>query len=585
MSTTTSITTLNTTLNTQKTSDGKVQRLHHIPFPNTPLAHQKWQLEHMAGAFRIFAKLGFADGASGHISLRDPIHPKTFWINPYGIHFDLLTVSDMVQVDEEGRRVGGADKPINTAGFIIHSVLHQRRPDVNAAVHLHSEYGRAWSTFGRGVDMLNQDSCMFHNDLAIYPSFGGVVFSTEEGHRISDALGPTKKNIILQNHGLLTTGGTVGEAAAFFIALERACHAQFLVESAILPGSVGGSSTGLVKSIVGDEEAEYTKKGTGSPEAIADFTFSILPATNRSETKSLLPNDIAENGPIHAFIIRMGTPPYEPFDADLLSALTPHCRIIVSASAGFNEFDVEWMAREGIWFCNTVDAVAEATADMAIFLTLAVLRNTSLAERRVREGLWRSSELVPGRDPSGLTLGIIGLGAIGKYLAKKARAFNLKITYHNRHQLPAAIETEYNLTYAPTLTHLLSTSDIISVNCPLNSQTTSLLSHAEFASMKDDVFIINTARGAVIHEEALIAALESAKVARAGLDVFPDEPNVNSYFRENDKVVLQPHLGGLTDMAYQRAETECFENVRALFRDGRPISPVIVIEEKKKKEI
>ncbi|KAL4877770.1 class II aldolase and Adducin domain-containing protein [Aspergillus karnatakaensis] len=221
----------------------------------------------MAGAFRIFAKLGFADGASGHISLRDPINPKTFWINPYGIHFDLLTVSDMVQVDEEGRRVGGADKPINTAGFIIHSVLHQRRPNVNAAVHMHSPYGRAWSTFGRGIDMLNQDSCMFYNDLAVYPSFGGVVFSTEEGHRISDALGPTKKNLILQNHGLLTTGGTVGEAAAFFIALERACHAQFLVESAILPGTVGGSS-GLKKSIVGDEEAEYTKKGTGSPEAM-----------------------------------------------------------------------------------------------------------------------------------------------------------------------------------------------------------------------------------------------------------------------------------------------------------------------------
>jgi phosphoglycerate dehydrogenase-like enzyme len=137
----------------------------------------------------------------------------------------------------------------------------------------------------------------------------------------------------------------------------------------------------------------------------------------------------------------------------------------------------------------------------------------------------------------------------------------------------------------PTLTHLLSTSDIISVNCPLNEQTTSLLSYPEFAAMKDGVFIINTARGAVIHEEALIAALESGKVARAGLDVFPDEPNVNPYFRESDKVVLQPHLGGLTDMAYQRAETECFENVRALFRDGRPISPVVEIKDKETKEI
>lgn len=106
---------------------------------------------------------------------------------------------------------------------------------------------------------------MFYKDLAVYPSFGGVVFAAEEGQRIADALGSTKKNIILQNHGLLTAGGTVAEAAAFFIALERACQAQFLIESAIAPGTVGGSVTGLQKTIVGDEEAQYTKDGTGTP--------------------------------------------------------------------------------------------------------------------------------------------------------------------------------------------------------------------------------------------------------------------------------------------------------------------------------
>ncbi|KAL4799269.1 hypothetical protein BDV19DRAFT_385517 [Aspergillus venezuelensis] len=309
-----------------------------------------------------------------------------------------------------------------------------------------------------------------------------------------------------------------------------------------------------------------------------EFTYSVLPASNRAETKELLPKDIAAHGPIHAFIIRMGTPPYEPFDEDLLGALVPHCRIIVSASAGYNEFDVDWMKRAGIWFCNTVDAVAEATADMAMWLVLSVLRNTSVAEGLVRRGLWRSPAVVPARDPSGLVLGIIGVGAIGKYLAKKAKVFNLKIHYYNRHQLPASIEGEYDLTYSPTLTHLLRTSDIISVNCPLNSSTTNLLGPAEFSAMKDNVFIVNTARGAVINEDALIAALESGKVCRAGLDVFPDEPNVHPYFRESDKVVLQPHLGGLTDMAYQRAETECFENVRALLRGGKPNSPVFQIE-------
>lgn len=108
---------------------------------------------------------------------------------------------------------------------------------------------------------------MFYNDLSVYSNFGGVVFAKEEGGRLADALGPTNKNMILQNHGLLTCGSTVGEAAAFFIALERACQTQLLTEAAIAPGSVGGAS-GLKKTIVGHEEAEYTKKGTGNPEVM-----------------------------------------------------------------------------------------------------------------------------------------------------------------------------------------------------------------------------------------------------------------------------------------------------------------------------
>jgi lactate dehydrogenase-like 2-hydroxyacid dehydrogenase len=155
------------------------------------------------------------------------------------------------------------------------------------------------------------------------------------------------------------------------------------------------------------------------PEYLADFqqefNYSVLEAYDRAATQQALPASIAQDGPIDAFIVRMGTPPYEPFDEDLLRALVPHCKIIASASAGFNEFDVAWMAREGMWFCNTVDAVAEATADMALFLTLAVLRNTTNAERSARAGTWRSVPgIVPARDPSGLTLGIVGMGAIGK---------------------------------------------------------------------------------------------------------------------------------------------------------------------------
>ncbi|KAF6808332.1 glycerate-and formate-dehydrogenase [Colletotrichum musicola] len=314
----------------------------------------------------------------------------------------------------------------------------------------------------------------------------------------------------------------------------------------------------------------------------AEFDYSVLEATNRAETKAMLPETIAKDGPIDAFIIRMGTPPYEPFDADLLGAMTPHCRIITSASAGFNEFDVEWMASQGTWFCNTVDAVAEATADMAMFLTLAVLRNTSNAERSARAGTWRAGgSLVPARDPSGLTLGIVGMGAIGKYFAKKAAVFNLKIKYYNRTRLSAKEEAKYGAEYCPSLHDLLGKSDIVSLHCPLNDATTGLIGPAEFAAMKEGVFIVNTARGPVIDEKALKDALDSGKVARAGLDVFCDEPNPDVSLLQHDNVIAQPHLGGLTDVAFQRSERECFENIRALFRTGKPNSPVIDIHARK----
>lgn len=146
-----------------------------------------------------------------------------------------------------------------------------------------------------------------------------------------------------------------------------------------------------------------------------DFRFSVLEAYTHDEAHALLPRDIAAHGPIDAFIIRMGTPPYEPFDDALFDLMAPQLKIVVSASAGYNEFPVARLARRGIYFCNTVDGVAEATADMAVMLILAVLRNASAAERCARAGRWRSDPgLIPARDPSGLTLGIIGLGAIGK---------------------------------------------------------------------------------------------------------------------------------------------------------------------------
>jgi lactate dehydrogenase-like 2-hydroxyacid dehydrogenase len=168
-----------------------------------------------------------------------------------------------------------------------------------------------------------------------------------------------------------------------------------------------------------------------------------------------------------------------------------------------------------------------------------------------------------------------------QHLARKAAAFNLKVQYYNRHQLSPSEESALNVTYCPTMSDLLSTSDVLSINCPLTPSTHHLISRPEFAQMKQGVFIVNTARGPIIDESALISALESGKVARAGLDVFETEPKIHPYFVASEKCILQPHLGGVTTRARKDAEIECFENVKAYFRTGRPVAPVNEIERDK----
>ena len=141
-----------------------------------------------------------------------------------GKHFGMLKASDMVHINEDGQVIGGNKVAINAAGFIIHSAIHRARPDINAACHMHSPAGKAWATFGRPVDIINQDSCNFYGIQAVYNDFGGVVLGAEEGERIVEALGDKGKVLFLQNHGLLTTGGTVDEAAFLFTCLERTCE-------------------------------------------------------------------------------------------------------------------------------------------------------------------------------------------------------------------------------------------------------------------------------------------------------------------------------------------------------------------------
>ena len=178
-----------------------------IPLFSSYDKERAWILNHMAGAFRVFARKGFTEGMSGHISVRDPENAHAFWTNPLGRHFALLEPSDMILVNYEGEPIGGnTSRPANAAGFLIHSAVHKARPDVNAACHTHGKAGKAWSTFAKPLEMINQDVTYFYGEAqAVYTEFGGVVFSEEEGKRLAAALGPKGKGMILRNHGLLVS--------------------------------------------------------------------------------------------------------------------------------------------------------------------------------------------------------------------------------------------------------------------------------------------------------------------------------------------------------------------------------------------
>ena len=222
-----------------------------LPTFNSKEEKRQWQLEHMAGAFRIFARHGYTEGLSGHISVRDPVEEEAFWINPLGVHFGMLKASDMVLVHlRTGEILGGSTRrPINATGFHIHSAIHKARPDVHAVCHAHGIHGRAWSSFARPVEMLNQDVCNFFRAHSVYAQYGGLALDGDEGRRIADALG-NGKGCILMNHGLLTVGSTVDEAAYLFRLMEKSCEVQLLAEAAAANGN-------LKKNIISDEDAAY----------------------------------------------------------------------------------------------------------------------------------------------------------------------------------------------------------------------------------------------------------------------------------------------------------------------------------------
>src|ERR1700737_3640005 len=218
--------------------------------------HRKQRL---AGAYRLFSRFGFDEGVAGHITARDPEKPDHFWVNPFGVHFGQIRASDLILVNHHGEVVEGK-YPVNAAAFAIHSLVHASRPDIVAAAHAHSLYGKTWSSLDRLLDPLTQDACAFYGDHALFADFTGVVLDTEEGKRISHALGDNKA-VILRSHGLLTCGQSVEEAVWWFVTMERSCQAQLLADAAGTPVLISPEMAELTHSQVGANVAGYFSFG------------------------------------------------------------------------------------------------------------------------------------------------------------------------------------------------------------------------------------------------------------------------------------------------------------------------------------
>ena len=205
----------------------------------------------LAGALRIFGRFGFGEGVAGHITVRDPEFPELFWVNPLGLSFRHMRVSDLILCDHDGNIVYGKHS-VNRAAYVLHSAIHAARPEVVAAAHAHSVYGKAFSSLGRPLDPLTQDSCAFYDDHVVISEQGGaVVFDEEAGNEFA-RLFPKGKAAIHQNHGLFTVGGSVDEAVFWFVCMERCAQAQLLAEAAGTPKHIK------------HEWAVYTRENAGN---------------------------------------------------------------------------------------------------------------------------------------------------------------------------------------------------------------------------------------------------------------------------------------------------------------------------------
>lgn len=269
----------------------------------------------------------------------------------------------------------------------------------------------------------------------------------------------------------------------------------------------------------------------------------------------------------------------DKIDAKLLAQVGPQLRLIAQFGTGVDNVDVESARRRGITVTNTPGVLTEDTADMTLALILAVPRRLAEGARFLRdhEGEWPgwSPTWMLGRRIYGKRLGIIGMGRIGQAVARRAKAFGLEIHYHNRKPANAVIEQELEATYWENLDEMLPKVDIVSVNCPHTPATFHMINTARLRLMRPDAYIVNTARGEIIDENALVRALEAGELGGAGLDVFENEPKVNPRLIKLRNVVSLPHMSSATVEGRVEMGGKVIVNIKTFMDGHRPPDRVI----------
>jgi glyoxylate reductase len=262
-------------------------------------------------------------------------------------------------------------------------------------------------------------------------------------------------------------------------------------------------------------------------------------------------------------------------DRGFLDAAGPQLKVVSNVAVGYNNIDVAECRARGVIATNTPGVLTDATADIAMALILMATRRLGEGERIVRSGQpWQwGMFMLLGSGIQGRRLGIVGMGAIGQALARRARAFGMTVAYSNRSAVSAEIEAELDAERL-SLDELLGTSDVVSINCPYSTDTHHLIGAEQFELMRSSAYLVNTARGPIVDEAALVHALKTGEIAGAGLDVYEHEPQLEPGLVALDNVVLIPHLGSATIETRSAMATLAARNTVAVLSGQPPLTPV-----------